>query len=542
MQSYATDLCSECLLICSSGFSGATDWRQLQSEAAHRVTVFWADQFGRMSEITTDAVLIFVPDQERKFNLNLMDDVRLPVAIDEFSKKMCPVMLSLGSRDAYRRLLQQMPPAQARRLLLQANDVAALHAFKPRRSEYLAARKDGFLERHLLHSDEQRFTLIALPHLLEEAREPLQSGTPLHRLRADLDVAPGFKLEVDFLFGDMFGQKSPINVVIGPNGAGKTRMLLGIAAQALDGTLQIQASAAEGEGYDGHSHRSPNIAAFTYETRHWSTFKRRGIPVTPLGISPQNWKLLTRMLQQVATNTEVSRFDLQALLQVLHKVLDTEDIYLPAAADAPHVIQLEGQPAIPFSELVAYPERDVIAKIDIGRPLLIHNAERGFYELSSGQKSLFYFSTALFLQAGRGSLLLIDEPENHLHPQFITLLMQTLASSLIAKEAKAIVVTHSPFVVREVDKNAVLVLQPGPQGLPAIYRPTLQTFGADVSMISDYVFGDVNIRKGYESLIDDAIGSAGKLQPPGLLSTLNQSLGNDAMNYLQNKMRGDADA
>ena len=144
----------------------------------------------------------------------------------------------------------------------------------------------------------------------------------------------------------------------------------------------------------------------------------------------------------------------------------------------------------------------------------------------------------MILNCKRRSLLLIDEPENHLHPQFISLLMQTLSTALQAVESVAILVTHSPYVVREVEKSAVLILDADESGLPVVYRPTLQTLGGDISLISDYVFGDLDLRKGYQEMIDRVMSDSSSSDKKAIAIKSLSGLGGNAVTYLKNVYKG----
>lgn len=525
----------ECLLITSPHFSDSTDWGYLESETFHNVSIFWVDIYGDFFEIADDARLmfLFVEEASKKSASGL-----LPITVEDFSSKVSPIVLSLGGRDPYRRLLSQTSSSLAKKILLKANDISALFAFKQTKREYRAARKHDLFDRGMLRTDEQRFTFISLQNILSE--DAKETGIDIASLSVDVEIAPDVKLDVEFQFQGILGQTGPINVVIGPNGTGKTSLLLGIAANSLEQNLRI-ISPRPKESSDKWI-RSVPISAYTFEKRHWNKLQRRGVHVTSLGISTDNWRNVSGIIQKIATLPQRGGFDLRALSQVLTKVLSVDNIYLPALPNSGHTMFIGKKDFIQFSALVENQGDQLVSLIDTRNPPVMFSEERGIYHLSSGQKSLFCFCAALFLNTSRGSLLLIDEPENHLHPQFITLLMQTLASSLIAKEAKAIVVTHSPFVVREVEKNSVLVLRTDEEGLPAIYKPSLQTFGADISLISDYIFEDVDIRKGYEEKIDDFIESPKIQISAELLSLLGQTFGSDAMSYVRNKYKDRFDA
>jgi ABC-type multidrug transport system ATPase subunit len=64
-----------------------------------------------------------------------------------------------------------------------------------------------------------------------------------------------------------------------------------------------------------------------------------------------------------------------------------------------------------------------------------------FDEWSDGQKFNFYAGT--LLELSRPDIVLIDEIENHLHPAYITRLLETLRS----RRLQAIIVTHHPHVI-----------------------------------------------------------------------------------------------
>jgi ATPase subunit of ABC transporter with duplicated ATPase domains len=157
------------------------------------------------------------------------------------------------------------------------------------------------------------------------------------------------------------------------------------------------------------------------------------------------------------------------------------------------------------------------------------------YTLSSGERSLTLFCTRLIKASRKSALVLIDEPENHLHPRFITLMMQALSRSLQATGSRALLVTHSPFVVREFERSTVKVMKRNRDGVPELYRPAMQTLGGDVSMISDYVFEDTETKKGFEESIDRAMREQSRkhdVDAGDLTSILAAGLGEDAMSYL----------
>jgi predicted ATPase len=80
-------------------------------------------------------------------------------------------------------------------------------------------------------------------------------------------------------------------------------------------------------------------------------------------------------------------------------------------------------------------------------------------DLSSGEKVLMSLALAIYNTHESGSkpdLLLLDEPDAPLHPQFSKLLMDTLAETIVKKSGvKVIVTTHSPSTVAIAPNNCI---------------------------------------------------------------------------------------
>ena len=75
-----------------------------------------------------------------------------------------------------------------------------------------------------------------------------------------------------------------------------------------------------------------------------------------------------------------------------------------------------------------------------------------------GEISFLKFAAQVSLHIENGSLLLLDEPETHLHPNFISRFVSLLDSLLAITGSAAIIATHSAYFVREVFREQVTVL------------------------------------------------------------------------------------
>lgn len=116
------------------------------------------------------------------------------------------------------------------------------------------------------------------------------------------------------------------------------------------------------------------------------------------------------------------------------------------------------------------------------------NARQVFRELSSGHQIVLLIITRLVETVEEASLVLIDEPESHLHPPLLAAFMRALAELLEDRNAVAIIATHSPVVVQEVPSNCVWKVA-GSGGALTASRPASQTYGENVGSLTQEIFG-----------------------------------------------------
>jgi len=102
------------------------------------------------------------------------------------------------------------------------------------------------------------------------------------------------------------------------------------------------------------------------------------------------------------------------------------------------------------------------------------------------------------------SLILIDEPELYLHPTLEIALLDMLKTVLSVTKSYAVIATHSPVMVREIDKDAVSILRKR-EGRTAVHRPPFQTLGESTDRISGEVFDDYYTNKPFQKGITDLI-------------------------------------
>jgi predicted ATPase len=118
-----------------------------------------------------------------------------------------------------------------------------------------------------------------------------------------------------------------------------------------------------------------------------------------------------------------------------------------------------------------------------------HKIAGKLYPLSSGQLSYLKLSLICARYIENGSLVLLDEPETHLHPDFISGYIDLLDTVLEKTGSFAVVATHSPYVVREVPKDQVHVLSQVGNRIEVL-KPRIPTIGADIGDISYFAFSN----------------------------------------------------
>lgn len=112
--------------------------------------------------------------------------------------------------------------------------------------------------------------------------------------------------------------------------------------------------------------------------------------------------------------------------------------------------------------------------------------------LSSGQNTFIQFIVNTLSMIRKKSLIIIDEPENTLHPTFEVDMMSILKKILEIYDSFAIIATHSAHVVREVSSDNVKILvRNRDTGMIDIQKPVINTFGASIGTINNYVFDDL---------------------------------------------------
>ncbi len=156
--------------------------------------------------------------------------------------------------------------------------------------------------------------------------------------------------------------------------------------------------------------------------------------------------------------------------------------------------------------------------------------KRIFSKLSSGHAIVLLTIAKLVEKTEEKTLVLLDEPESHLHPPLLSAFIRTLSELLSHRNAIAVIATHSPVVLQEVPKNCVWMLRRS--GLNAVAeRPKTETFGENVGVLTREVFGLEVTDSGFHQMLKKEAESANTYKQA--LKRFNGQLGAEARGVLR---------
>jgi len=194
----------------------------------------------------------------------------------------------------------------------------------------------------------------------------------------------------------------------------------------------------------------------------------------------------------------------------------------------------EGQRASRWREAVSVLETDdLFAEADVQNLLELQDSDeqwkaaaaRRFERLSSGHAIVLLTVTRLVELVDEKTLVLLDEPEGHLHPPLIAAFVRCLSTLLVRRNGVAIIATHSPVVLQEIPASCAWKLRRSSSELIA-ERPEIETFGENIGILTREVFAYQVTRAGFHKMIAAAVDAGEDF--PGLVAKFNDQLGGEA--------------
>ena len=112
------------------------------------------------------------------------------------------------------------------------------------------------------------------------------------------------------------------------------------------------------------------------------------------------------------------------------------------------------------------------------------------FSLSSGQLSFLMTMFSIISTIESNSLIVLEEPENFLHPSLLTHFINILTHILRDTNSIAVIATHSALVLREVPSSQVTILS-RINNKTNFQKSPIETFSEDTHQIMINIFGDL---------------------------------------------------
>lgn len=150
-----------------------------------------------------------------------------------------------------------------------------------------------------------------------------------------------------------------------------------------------------------------------------------------------------------------------------------------------------------------FAEANLSALLNEGREGAAQSATELFKRMSSGHKIILLTITRLVELVDERTLVLLDEPEGHLHPPLLSAFVRALSDLLIKRNGVAMISTHSPVVLQEVPKSCVWILWRSGRD-SRVSRPEIETFGENVGILTREIFGLEVTNSGFHQMLKTA--------------------------------------
>lgn len=153
--------------------------------------------------------------------------------------------------------------------------------------------------------------------------------------------------------------------------------------------------------------------------------------------------------------------------------------------------------------------------------------------LSSGQNTFLIKTLSILMTIETNSLVIIEEPENFLHPSLLISLMTILQKILTKTNSCCLISTHSPLVLRELPKEQVTIFNRH-NNITSHRSPTIETFGSDATELYHESFSELDTNAAYRETISTMAKSENSVE--GLLQKYS-NLPSNLLNKIINEWR-----
>jgi len=125
-------------------------------------------------------------------------------------------------------------------------------------------------------------------------------------------------------------------------------------------------------------------------------------------------------------------------------------------------------------------------------------------KMSSGHAIVLLTITRLVAVVEEKTLVLLDEPESHLHPPLLSAFVRALADLLHDQNGVAVIATHSPVALQEIPRSCVWKICRVGKDV-TVNRPSIETFGENVGLLTSEVFSLEVERSGFHHMLTKSV-------------------------------------
>ena len=177
-----------------------------------------------------------------------------------------------------------------------------------------------------------------------------------------------------------------------------------------------------------------------------------------------------------------------------------------------------------------FADMDLGSLLEFSADNCIQPAGKKMSLMSSGHKIVLLTMTKLVDTIDEKTLVLMDEPESHLHPPLLSAFTRALSELLQDRNGVAIIASHSPVVVQEVPRSCVWKLtRLRTEGRTD--RPERETFGENVGVLTREIFGLEVTKSGFHDVLRNAVNEGGSFE--SVMASYNDQLGVEAQAVLR---------
>lgn len=151
-----------------------------------------------------------------------------------------------------------------------------------------------------------------------------------------------------------------------------------------------------------------------------------------------------------------------------------------------------------------FAQMDLVSLAELSGERLKQTARNKVERMSSGHAIVLLTISRLVAKVEEKTLVLLDEPESHLHPPLLSAFTRALSELLHNRNGVAIVATHSPVVLQEIPKSCASVITRSRLSMH-VAPPRIETFGENVGVLTREVFGLEVSKSGFHSLLKSAV-------------------------------------